>query len=63
MNNLAKLAEMLGLPEIKEGQDVHRLTAMQIYGVAYDAVTPEQRRKAKALSYHKMFQSLERRQR
>jgi DNA polymerase-1 len=33
------------------GQDIHRRTASEVFGVALDAVTPEQRRAAKAINF------------
>ncbi|HED14563.1 MAG TPA: DNA polymerase I [Gammaproteobacteria bacterium] len=33
------------------GLDVHRATASEVFGVALDAVTPEQRRRAKAINF------------
>lgn len=61
--DLDLLARRLGLAKIEPGQDVHRLTAMQIYGVGYDDVTPEQRRKAKTVNYYKLYFPPERRKR
>ena len=34
-----------------EGQDIHRATAAEVLGVAIDAVSPEQRRSAKAVNF------------
>ncbi len=35
----------------KEGQDIHRLTASQVFGVPFDEVTEFQRRNAKAVNF------------
>jgi len=49
---IAHLAEDPGLIHAFEsGEDVHRATAAQVFGVAPDAVTVEQRSKAKMVSY------------
>ena len=34
-----------------EGEDVHRATAAEVFGVAPEAVSPEQRRRAKAINF------------
>ncbi|MBF0841353.1 hypothetical protein IR128_06525, partial [Staphylococcus lentus] len=34
-----------------QGKDIHRATAAEIFGVALDAVTSEQRRSAKAINF------------
>ncbi|MBN7797097.1 DNA polymerase I [Parahaliea mediterranea] len=39
------------LQAFKEGQDVHRATASEVFDIALDAVTAEQRRKAKAINF------------
>jgi DNA polymerase-1 len=33
------------------GEDIHRATAAEVFGVALEAVTPEQRRRAKAINF------------
>lgn len=35
----------------KENQDIHRLTASQVFGVPFDEVTPQQRSNAKAVNF------------
>jgi DNA polymerase-1 len=35
----------------REGQDIHRLTASQAFGIPFDEVTPEQRSNAKAVNF------------
>ena len=35
----------------REGQDIHRLTASQAFGIPFDSVTPEQRNNAKAVNF------------
>ncbi len=39
------------LAAFENGQDFHRATASKVYGVDYDAVTPEQRRNAKTVNF------------
>ena len=39
----------------REKGDVHRATAAEIFGVAHDAVTPDQRRTAKAINFGLMY--------
>ncbi|MFG6449078.1 DNA polymerase I [Roseateles sp. BYS180W] len=39
------------LGAFQQGQDVHRATAAEVFGVALDAVTPEQRRYAKTINF------------
>ncbi|MCR9185366.1 MAG: DNA polymerase I [Halieaceae bacterium] len=39
------------LRAFREGLDVHRATAAEVFGVALDAVSAEQRRKAKAINF------------
>tara|TARA_R110001599_G_scaffold8651_19_gene42241 strand:+ start:7509 stop:10241 length:2733 start_codon:yes stop_codon:yes gene_type:complete len=39
------------LHAFREGLDVHRATAAEVFGVALDAVSAEQRRKAKAINF------------
>ncbi len=39
----------------RTGQDIHRRTAAEVFGVALDAVTPEQRRIAKAINFGLVF--------
>ncbi len=38
-----------------EGEDVHRATAAEVFGVALGAVTPDQRRSAKAINFGLMY--------
>lgn len=35
----------------RDGQDIHRLTASQAFGIPFDEVTPEQRNNAKAVNF------------
>jgi len=35
----------------KNGQDIHTITASQVFGIPFDAVTPELRRRAKAVNF------------
>ena len=39
----------------EEGADVHRATAAEVFGIAHEAVTPEQRRAAKAINFGLMY--------
>jgi DNA polymerase-1 len=39
----------------KEGQDIHALTASQVFGVPFDEVTPLQRRNAKAVNFGMIY--------
>ncbi len=39
------------LKAFRDGQDVHRATAAEVFGVALDKVSQEQRRKAKAINF------------
>ena len=39
----------------REGRDVHRATAAEVFGVALDAVTDDQRRAAKAINFGLMY--------
>ncbi|MEW6268557.1 MAG: DNA polymerase I [Thermodesulfobacteriota bacterium] len=39
------------LDAFRKGQDVHRRTAAEVFGVAPDAVTPEMRRQAKVINF------------
>ena len=52
---LRLLAHFSGCKELidayKEGRDIHALTASQVFGVPLSAVTPEQRRAAKAVNF------------
>lgn len=52
---LRVMAEMSGddvlINAFKENQDIHRLTASQVFGVAFDDVTPLQRSNAKAVNF------------
>lgn len=49
---LAHIAQDSTLLEaFREGQDIHRRTAAEIFGVPLDAVTPDQRRAAKAVNF------------
>ena len=36
---------------VHEGKDIHKATASLLFGVAYDEVTKEQRKKAKTLNF------------
>lgn len=49
---MAHLSGDLGLiSAFKEGRDIHRSTAAEIFGVSLDEVTAEQRRSAKAINF------------
>ena len=52
---LRLLAHMADLPELKEafrnGQDIHAITASEMFGVPLDQMTPELRRRAKAINF------------
>ncbi len=52
---LRLIAEIAGeqamLEAFNSGQDIHRSTAALVYGVEYDAVTDDQRRKAKTVNF------------
>ena len=52
---LRLIAEIAGesamLEAFNAGQDIHRSTAALVYGVAYDAVSDDQRRKAKTVNF------------
>ena len=53
---MAHLSEDPGLIEAFEaGEDVHRATAAEVFGVARDAVSDEQRRAAKAINFGLMY--------
>jgi DNA polymerase-1 len=53
---LAHFAEAPALIEaFNEGNDVHTRTAADVFGVALEAVTPELRRRAKAINYGLMY--------
>jgi len=49
------LAHVAGLPELKqafrEGQDIHALTASEMFNVPLDQMTPDIRRQAKAINF------------
>ena len=49
------LAHVAGIDELKqafrEGQDIHAITASQMFGVPLDAMTPDVRRQAKAINF------------
>lgn len=49
------LAHIAGIDALKkafaEGQDIHAITASQMFGVPLDAMTPEVRRQAKAINF------------
>ena len=49
------LAHMSGdatlIDAFRQGQDIHARTAAEVFGVPLDAVTPEQRRRAKAVNF------------
>ena len=49
---LAHIAGDEGMIEgFKSGEDIHRITASQVFGVPLDAVTPELRKRAKAVNF------------
>jgi DNA polymerase-1 len=52
---LRLLAHMADLPELKEafrqGQDIHAITASEMFGVPLDQMTPDLRRRAKAINF------------
>ncbi|MBP1805010.1 DNA polymerase I [Rubellimicrobium aerolatum] len=52
---LRLLAHMADLPEMKaafrEGRDIHAITASEMFGVPLDQMTPELRRRAKAINF------------
>lgn len=52
---LRLLAHMAALPELqkafKEGKDIHAETASQVFGVPLEEMTPELRRRAKAINF------------
>ena len=49
---LAHVANIAVLKEIfEEGKDIHRSTASRVFGVPFDEVTPEMRRRAKAVNF------------
>ena len=49
---LAQIADIAVLKQaFREGQDIHALTASQIFGVAPDALDPAMRRQAKAINF------------
>ncbi|MEO1249512.1 MAG: DNA polymerase I [Pseudomonadota bacterium] len=52
---LRLVAEIAGVEALKEafraGDDIHALTASQVFGVPMDEMTPEVRRKAKAINF------------
>jgi len=43
------------LEAFRKGVDVHRATAGEVFGAAYDDVTPDQRRAAKAINFGLMY--------
>jgi DNA polymerase-1 len=49
---MAHLSEDAGLLKaFAEGKDIHRATAAEVFDVAFETVTPEQRRRAKAVNF------------
>ena len=49
---LASVGDIKVLQEIfREGQDIHRATASRVFNVPFDEVTPEMRRRAKAVNF------------
>ena len=53
---MAHLSEDPGLLEaFAKGQDVHRATASEVFGVTVDEVTPDQRRTAKVINFGLMY--------
>ena len=49
---MAHLSEDAGLLKaFEQGQDVHKATAAEVFGVGLDTVTPEMRRRAKAINF------------
>lgn len=52
---LRLVAEMAGVPALqqafREGIDIHAMTASQVFGVPLDRMTPDIRRKAKAINF------------
>jgi DNA polymerase I len=49
---MAHLSQDQGLLRaFAEGKDIHRATASEVFGVPLDAITPEQRRAAKAINF------------
>jgi DNA polymerase-1 len=52
---LRLLAHMADLPELKaafrDGQDIHAITASEMFGVPLDQMTPDLRRRAKAINF------------
>lgn len=53
---MAHLSEDEGLVRaFRDGQDVHRATAAEVFGTALDAVTDDQRRAAKAINFGLMY--------
>ncbi len=49
---LAHMADDHAMQEaFRSGEDVHRVTASQVFGVPFDQVTPQQRRNAKAVNF------------
>ncbi|MEY2863841.1 MAG: hypothetical protein RLY58_1548 [Pseudomonadota bacterium] len=43
------------LSAFRNGQDIHQATAAEVLGIALDAVTPEQRRQAKAINFGLLY--------
>ncbi|MBV8209458.1 MAG: DNA polymerase I [Burkholderiaceae bacterium] len=53
---MAHLSDDTGLLEaFAKGQDVHRATAAEVFGVTVDEVTPDQRRTAKVINFGLMY--------
>ena len=53
---MAHLSDDAGLLQaFAEGQDIHRATAAEVFGLKLDAVTTEQRRAAKAINFGLMY--------
>lgn len=53
---MAHLSDDAGLlAAFGSGQDVHRATAAEVFGVSLDAVSPDQRRAAKAINFGLMY--------
>jgi DNA polymerase I len=56
---LRVLAHLSGDPELiaafRAGEDIHRLTAARIFGVAWELVTDEMRRRAKAVNFGVLY--------
>jgi hypothetical protein len=54
-SNCASLAHIAGIPQLKaafaEGQDIHAMTASEMFGVQVAGMPPEVRRRAKAINF------------